>query len=43
MPWLNAPVRGFAVKDVEDEALEFWPERSLPEIGVYWDRKSEAD
>ncbi len=43
MPWLDAPVGGLAVQDVEDEALELGPEGSLPEVGVYWDCKGDAD
>ena len=43
MPGLGAPVRGLAVQDIEDEALEFGPDWLLPEVGVQGDREGEAN
>lgn len=45
MPGLSTPINRPAIDHIVDEALELWPKgsRGLPEIGVYWNCKSEAD
>lgn len=43
MPWLGAPVGGFLVHDVVDEACEFGPQRPLlPEKAIDKDCKADA-
>lgn len=42
--WLNAPVDGLAIDDIEDESLDFWEhDGSLPKVRVNSNRKKRTD